>query len=192
MPAKLLFRNRVDATGFEYDGTLDGTASPPAVHPLIRPLLTGRAAPPSILPRRSADKRARLLRPAFTENLEAVLLVLVNSEDEVQTVNCMRRPNADEIEAGQAGQMEELIEADYVPIGLLVLPPSDRINDYVDASGVLRWPAETWESCRSVEERKGFIAHVAEGLIPGFHLRHVPNGIDRSPEKHCGQDRLTV
>jgi hypothetical protein len=90
MPAKLLIRNRVDAIGLEYDGTFDQATPPPAVHPLMRSLLASRSAPSSILPRRSASARARLLRPAFdedSENLEAVLLVLVNSEDEVQTLN---------------------------------------------------------------------------------------------------------
>jgi hypothetical protein len=76
--------------------------------------------------------------------------------------------------------MEELIEAGYVLVGLLVQPASDRIDDYIDAFGVLRWPAETWESCRSVQESKKFIADVAEQLIPeSYHLRHAPEKEDR-------------
>ena len=187
MPAKLLFRNRVDAIGFQYDGTFDPATPPPAVHPLMRSLLASRAALPSILARRPASARARLLKPAFdedSENLEAVLLVLVNSEDEVQTLNCLRRTNTDDVEGGQAAKMAELIAAGYALVGLLVLPPSDRIDDYMDASGVLRWPAETWESSRSVEESKGFIAHVAEALVPAsYHLRHVPEQVSTGHSK---------
>jgi hypothetical protein len=75
--------------------------------------------------------------------------------------------------------MGEFIEAGYVPIGLLVLPPTERIDDYLDACGVLRWPAETWGSCRSIEESKRFIAQVAEGLAPSnYHLRHFPISTD--------------
>jgi len=164
MPAKLLIPKRANATGSEYDGTFDGTASPPAVHPLTQPSLTAfpsEAASPSTLPK---SKRASLLTPAVdkaVENLERVILVFVNSE-EVQTLNCVRRVNSDEIQGDQAVEMEELIAAGYVPVGLLVWPPSDRIEEFMDDCDILRWPAETWESCRSVEESKGFIGHVAE------------------------------
>ena len=187
MPAKLLIRNRVDAIGLEYDGTFDPATPPPAAHPLMRSLLASRSAPSSILPRRSASKRARLLRPAFdedSENLEAVLLVLVNSEDDVQTLKCMRRTNTDDVVGGQAVQMAELIAAGYALVGLLVLPPKDRIEDYMDASGVLRCPAETWDSCRSIEESKGFIGQVAEALVPAsYHLRRVPEQVSSGDSK---------
>ncbi len=120
------------------------------------------------------------MRSAFNkdaQDIEAVLLVLVNPEDDVKTLNCVRRPNTDDIEREQVVQIAELIEAGYVLVGLLVLPPSGRIDDYIDALGVLRWPAETWESCRSIEESKAFIAQVADQLAPAsYHLCHVPNG----------------
>jgi len=182
MRSKLLLRNNPDGTEVDGDRPFDGNIPPFTGHPLMRPsLMIGRdqAAPPSIFPRRSASARARLLRSAFNkdaENLEAVLGVFVNSQDEIQTPNCLRLANTDEIQGEQAVRMEELIVAGYVPVGLLVLPPTGRIDDYIDASGVLRWPAETWESCRSVQESQKFIAEVAGELIPeSYHIRHVPD-----------------
>lgn len=187
MLARLPFRNWVDAIGSEYDGTFDPATPPPAVHPLMRSLLASRAAPPSILARRPASARARLLRSASNEdaeNLEAVLVVFVNSQDEVRTLNCLRRVNSDEIQGEQALHMGEFLAAGYALVGLLVLPPSDRIDDYMDASGVLRWPAETWDSCRSSEEGKGFIGQVADALVPAsYHLRRVPEQVSTGHSK---------
>jgi hypothetical protein len=190
MRSKLLLRNNPDGTEVDGDRPFDGNIPPFTGHPLMRPsLMIGRdqAAPPSIFPRRSASARARLLRSAFNkdaENLEAVLGVFVNSQDEIQTPNCLRLANTDEIQGEQAERIGELIAAGYALVGLLVLPPSDRIDDYMDASGVLRWPAETWASSRSVEESKGFIAHVAEALVPAsYHLRHVPEQVSTGHSK---------
>ena len=103
---------------------------------------------------------------------------------EVQTLNCLRRTNTDDVVGGQAAKMAELIAAGYALVGLLVLPPSDRIDDYMDASGVFPWPAETCDSCRSIEESKGFIGQVAEALVPAsYHLRRVPEQVSSGDSK---------
>jgi hypothetical protein len=193
MPAKLLLPNRVDATEFKNRETFDGSIQPQPGHPLRRSLLASKAVPSSILPQIRPPEQARLLGAAFpkdAEHFEDVVVVLVNPEDEIRTLNCARRVNSDDLVGEQIMQMDALISEGYALVGLLVQPPSGQIDDYKDASGVLRWPAETWESSRSVDESKRLIAQVAQQLVPtSYHLRHVPEeiGSNGDPKSSVGK-----